>query len=205
MDNNKNSASDGAGANARTAPGRPGLWRLALRTLLACSAMSCAPAQAGSQAQDPTAGSAAAFACAPPCAAHTDPLVANGEFIVSRITAHSALLTLRAAPAPTRGNRAATGTTPSSTSAASSGPPAKTSATPSASHTFEIEAGPDGDIRRATVRKIIDLIRVGYSGNFNWDSRRMNRIIILSVRPEDDAELEAFLMTEFADLFKAAR
>jgi hypothetical protein len=44
------------------------------------------------------------------------------------------------------------------------------------------------------------LIRTHYQGNFNWDSRRLGRVIVLSARPEDNAELEAFLMREFFSL-----
>jgi hypothetical protein len=63
--------------------------------------------------------------------------------------------------------------------------------------TFEVDAGPNGDVERALVRRMIELIRSHYSGDFNWDSHRLGRVVVKSARPEDSAELEAFLMQEF--------
>ena len=60
-----------------------------------------------------------------------------------------------------------------------------------------VEAGPNEDINRALVRRMIVLIRKDYSGDFNWESIRLNRVIILSARPEDNAGLEDFLLREF--------
>ena len=34
-------------------------------------------------------------------------------------------------------------------------------------------------------------------GNFNWDSHRLGRVVILSARIDDNAGLETFLMREF--------
>lgn len=62
---------------------------------------------------------------------------------------------------------------------------------------IEVSAGPDGDINRAIVRKMIALIRQYYQGDFNWDSQRLGRVIVLSARVEDNAGLEDFLITEF--------
>lgn len=62
---------------------------------------------------------------------------------------------------------------------------------------IDVDAGPQGDIELAIVRKMIDLIRQHYKGNFNWESHRLGRVIVLSARPEDSAGLEAFLMREF--------
>ena len=62
---------------------------------------------------------------------------------------------------------------------------------------FDVEA-PDGtDIRLAVIRKMIQIIRRDYDGNFNWDSRRLGRVIELSARLSDNAQLEAFMMKEF--------
>jgi len=47
------------------------------------------------------------------------------------------------------------------------------------------------------VQRMIALIRTHYSGDFNWESHRQNRVIVLSARLEDNAELEAFLLREF--------
>jgi len=65
---------------------------------------------------------------------------------------------------------------------------------------IEVEAGPQGDIELAMVRKMIELIRQHYQGNFNWESHRLGRVIVLSARLEDSAELEAFLIREFFGL-----
>ena len=62
---------------------------------------------------------------------------------------------------------------------------------------IEVDAGPQGDIELAMVRKMIELIRQHYQGNFNWESYRLGRVIVLSARLEDSAGLETFLMREF--------
>lgn len=62
---------------------------------------------------------------------------------------------------------------------------------------IEVDAGPKGDIELAIVRKMIELIRQHYQGNFNWESHRLGRVIVLSARMEDTAGLEAFLIREF--------
>ena len=63
--------------------------------------------------------------------------------------------------------------------------------------TIDVDAGLNGDVDRAIVRRMIELIRSHYSGDFNWDSHRLGRVIVLSARPTDNADLEAFLMREF--------
>ncbi|PTN12838.1 hypothetical protein [Nitrosomonas aestuarii] len=62
---------------------------------------------------------------------------------------------------------------------------------------IEVEAGPDGDIERAVVRRMIQLIRQYHQEDFNWESQRLNRVIVLSARPGDTEGLENFLMREF--------
>lgn len=62
---------------------------------------------------------------------------------------------------------------------------------------IEVEAGPNGDLERAMVRSMIELIRRYYKGNFNWESQRLDRVIVLSARMEDNAGLEDFLQREF--------
>lgn len=62
---------------------------------------------------------------------------------------------------------------------------------------IEVDAGPNGDLERAMVRSMIELIRRYYKGNFNWESQRLDRVIVLSARPEDNAGLEDFLLQEF--------
>jgi hypothetical protein len=62
---------------------------------------------------------------------------------------------------------------------------------------IDVDAGPQGDIEMAMVRKMIELIRQHYKENFNWESHRMGRVVVLSARIEDSAGLEAFLIREF--------
>lgn len=62
---------------------------------------------------------------------------------------------------------------------------------------YEVEIGPDGDLPRAVVRKMIEIIRRYYSGDFNWQSPRFDQVIVLSARPQDNEGLEDFLLQEF--------
>jgi hypothetical protein len=62
---------------------------------------------------------------------------------------------------------------------------------------FDIEVPPGGDIQRAMVKKMIAIIREEYTGDFNWDSQRLGRVISLSARPADNTGLEEFLIEEF--------
>jgi hypothetical protein len=62
---------------------------------------------------------------------------------------------------------------------------------------IEVDAGPNGDVERAIVRSMIELIRKYYKGDFNWESQRLNRVVIMSARMEDNAGLEDFLIREF--------
>lgn len=61
----------------------------------------------------------------------------------------------------------------------------------------EVDAGPGGDIQRAVVRKMIELIRQYHKGDFNWESYRLDRVVVLSARLEDSKGLEDFLIREF--------
>ena len=61
----------------------------------------------------------------------------------------------------------------------------------------EVDAGPGGDIKRAVVRKMIELIRQYHKGDFNWESYRLDRVVVLSARLEDSKGLEDFLIREF--------
>jgi len=62
---------------------------------------------------------------------------------------------------------------------------------------IEVQVGPDGDLERAVVRRMIALIREHYSGNFQWESYRLDRVVVLSAAPEDNEGLEEFLLREF--------
>ena len=44
---------------------------------------------------------------------------------------------------------------------------------------------------------MIELIRRYYKGDFNWESHRLGRVVVLSAAPEHNDELEAYLMREF--------
>lgn len=61
----------------------------------------------------------------------------------------------------------------------------------------EVEAGPDGDVERAIIRRMIELIRGYHQEDFNWESQRLNRVVVLSARLRDNQGLEDFLMREF--------
>lgn len=60
-----------------------------------------------------------------------------------------------------------------------------------------VEAGPDGDIDTAIVRRMIALIRQYEKGDFNWNSPRLGRVVVLSARASDSRELEDFLKRDF--------
>lgn len=62
---------------------------------------------------------------------------------------------------------------------------------------IQVEAGTDGDIERAIIRRMIQLIREYYKEDFNWESHRLHRVVVLSAREKDTAGLEDFLMREF--------
>jgi len=62
---------------------------------------------------------------------------------------------------------------------------------------YEVDAGLGGNVELAMVRKMIELIRSHYSGDFHWESYRLGRVVVLSARPEHTREVEDFLMREF--------
>jgi hypothetical protein len=64
---------------------------------------------------------------------------------------------------------------------------------------IEVDAGLGGDVDLAIVRRMIALIRTHYTGDFNWESHRLGRVIVLSARLEDTEGLEDFLSREFFD------
>lgn len=61
----------------------------------------------------------------------------------------------------------------------------------------QVEIGTNSSIEIAIVRKMIELIRRYYKGNFNWESQRLDRTVVLSARVEDNEGLEAFMLKEF--------
>ena len=66
---------------------------------------------------------------------------------------------------------------------------------------YEVRLGNNSDMRIAVVRKMIAIIRETEHGDFHWESWRLDRIVTLSARPDDNAELEEFLMR---DMFQEA-
>jgi hypothetical protein len=63
-----------------------------------------------------------------------------------------------------------------------------------------VEQGGEPDLETAVVKKMIELIRKEKTGDFEWDSHRLGKVVKLSARVQDTAELQAFLMKEmFAD------
>ena len=62
---------------------------------------------------------------------------------------------------------------------------------------IQVEVPPGEDIHIAVVRRMISLIRRYHQKDFNWESQRLGRVVVLSARKEDNAGLEEFLMKEF--------
>jgi hypothetical protein len=63
--------------------------------------------------------------------------------------------------------------------------------------TITVDAGLNGDVHLAIIDRMIELIRTHYSGDFNWDSQRLGRVVVLSARKSDQDQLRRFLMREF--------
>jgi type IV secretory pathway VirB10-like protein len=62
---------------------------------------------------------------------------------------------------------------------------------------IEVDAPTGVDIEHAIVRSMIALIRTHYTGDFLWESHRLQKVVRLSARLEDNGELEEFLIREF--------
>ena len=67
-----------------------------------------------------------------------------------------------------------------------------------------VERGGEPDIETAIVKKMIELIRKEKNGDFDWDSHRLQRVVKMSARPADQAELEAFLFKEMFPEYRRA-
>jgi type IV secretory pathway VirB10-like protein len=65
-----------------------------------------------------------------------------------------------------------------------------------------VERGSYPDIETAIVKKMIELIRKEKSGDFEWDSHRLNKVVTLSARPQDEQELTDFLYKEMFPDYK---
>jgi hypothetical protein len=62
---------------------------------------------------------------------------------------------------------------------------------------IRVDAGLNGDVEDAIVRRMIQIIRERQSGDFSWNSYRLGRVVMLSARPQDNAGLMDFLKQEF--------
>lgn len=68
-----------------------------------------------------------------------------------------------------------------------------------------VEQGSEPDVETAVVKKMIELIRREKTGDFEWESHRLGRVVTMSARPQDTAELQAFLMKEMFPDYKPPR
>lgn len=69
-------------------------------------------------------------------------------------------------------------------------------------HFYRVETfNASDDIRVLMVNKMIDIIRTHYSGDFQWQSRRLGDTVTLSARPKDHNRLVRFLLIEFKSQF----
>jgi outer membrane biosynthesis protein TonB len=68
-----------------------------------------------------------------------------------------------------------------------------------------VEQGGEPDLETAVVKKMIELIRKEKTGDFEWDSHRLGKVVTMSARVQDTAELQAFLMKEMFGDKKAGR
>ena len=68
-----------------------------------------------------------------------------------------------------------------------------------------VELGTEPDIETAIVKKMIELIRKEKTGDFEWDSHRLQRVVTMSARVQDTAELQAFLFKEMFPEYRPAR
>ncbi|TFW16549.1 hypothetical protein [Duganella callida] len=61
---------------------------------------------------------------------------------------------------------------------------------------IHVEQGAEQDIETAVVKEMIKIIRKEKQGDFQWESRRLGKVVTLSARKEDEKELSAFLLKE---------
>ena len=62
---------------------------------------------------------------------------------------------------------------------------------------IDVTAAQGEDVDTAIVKKMIEIIRREYKGDFNWESQRLGRVVVLSARLSDNNGLEEFLKKEF--------
>jgi hypothetical protein len=68
-----------------------------------------------------------------------------------------------------------------------------------------VELGTERDIETAIVKKMIELIRKEKTGDFDWDSHRLQRVVKMSARVQDTDELQAFLYQEMFPGYRPPR
>jgi hypothetical protein len=68
-----------------------------------------------------------------------------------------------------------------------------------------VERGSERDIETAIVKKMIEVIRKEKTGDFEWDSHRLNKVVTLSARPQDTQALMDFLYKEMFPDYKPPR
>jgi len=66
-----------------------------------------------------------------------------------------------------------------------------------------VEQGSEQDVETAVVKKMIELIRREKTGDFEWDSQRLGKVVTMSARTKDTAELHAFLLKEMFPEYRA--
>jgi hypothetical protein len=75
---------------------------------------------------------------------------------------------------------------------------------PKPAQAIQVRIGTNPDMRIAVVRRMIALIREHEQGDFQWQSWRLGRIVVLSARQDDNVGLEEFLLREFFETRQAA-
>lgn len=65
-----------------------------------------------------------------------------------------------------------------------------------------VEQGSEIDVETAIIKKMIELIRKEKTGDFEWDSHRLQRVVTMSARPADTAALQDFLFKEMFPEYK---
>jgi len=75
---------------------------------------------------------------------------------------------------------------------------------PKPAQAIQVRLDANRDMRIAVVRRMIALIREHEQGDFQWQSWRLGRIVVLSARPDDGDKLEEFLLREFFETRQAA-
>ena len=68
-----------------------------------------------------------------------------------------------------------------------------------------VQRGSEPDIETAIVKKMIELIRKEKTGDFEWESHRLGKVVTMSARPQDEAELIDFLYKEMFPEYKPPR